>query len=312
MTIHSCRVCGHDVDHAEYAAREMMFGTRDVFPYFLCGDCGTLQIAEVPDDIARYYGEGYYSFNTVERTPLKKWLIDSRDQHNLRARRGVAGFVVSMLKPDPTTELIGDLIRNKSSHVLDVGCGSGELLDRMANAGYTRLAGVDPFIAADLRTATGVPVSKKFIHEVTDTYDVVMFNHSLEHVDDPIASLTEARRVLRPGGRVIVRIPTVSCEAWERYGTDWVQLDAPRHFVLLSRDGVARAASAAGLRLTRTIDDSGEFQFTGSELYRRDIPLSDPQRNTTFGKMAILRYRMKARALNRQHRGDQAAFILEV
>ncbi len=312
MKTNLCRICGDDDYHKEYMAREMMFGTRDTFLYFQCGNCGTLQISKIPKEISCYYGSDYYSFNTVRRTPLKKWLIDSRDQYNLRARRSFVGFIVSMLKPDSTSEIIGSLVQDKSSHILDVGCGSGELLDRMANAGYSNLVGVDPFIAADIRTTTGVSVSKKFIHEVKDTYDIVMFNHSLEHVDDPIASLAEAQRVLRPGGRVIVRIPTVSCEAWDRYGTDWVQLDAPRHFVLLSRDGVARAASAAGLRLTNTIDDSGEFQFTGSELYRRNIPLSDPRRNTTFGKMAILRYRGKARLLNRQHRGDQAAFILEV
>ncbi len=39
----------------------MMFGTRESFTYQLCTACGSLQISDIPDDLSRYYPQGYYA-----------------------------------------------------------------------------------------------------------------------------------------------------------------------------------------------------------------------------------------------------------
>jgi 2-polyprenyl-3-methyl-5-hydroxy-6-metoxy-1,4-benzoquinol methylase len=72
---------------------------------------------------------------------------------------------------------------------LDVGCGGGALLDRLARVGFNKLSGADPFIAADAETPLGVPLMKRYLSEVTGEFDLIMFNHSLEHVPDPVATL---------------------------------------------------------------------------------------------------------------------------
>ena len=40
-----------------------------------------------------------------------------------------------------------------------------------------------------------------------ETFDIVICNHMLEHVDDPVAALRELRRVLKPGARLICQTP---------------------------------------------------------------------------------------------------------
>jgi hypothetical protein len=62
----------------------------------------------------------------------------------------------------------------------------------------------------------------------------------------------------------------------------------------------------AGLTLEAVEFDSTELQFTGSELYRRDRPLTSG--TTSFSRAEIRRFRARARALNAEGRGDQAAF----
>lgn len=54
-----CRICASAAIRVFYA-REMMFGTREVFQYFECTDCGCVQILSYPDDIARQYPKEYY------------------------------------------------------------------------------------------------------------------------------------------------------------------------------------------------------------------------------------------------------------
>jgi len=50
----ACRICGADEVSERITAREMMFGTREAFEYFPCGSCGTLQVADIPEDLGRF------------------------------------------------------------------------------------------------------------------------------------------------------------------------------------------------------------------------------------------------------------------
>ena len=86
-----CRVCGTTGAHRRYVAREMMFGTREEFTYFLCSDCGCLQIATLPADLSKYYPDTYYSFHGDNERPRYK--TRSRPRAYLeRLRAGYALF----------------------------------------------------------------------------------------------------------------------------------------------------------------------------------------------------------------------------
>lgn len=86
--------------------------------------------------------------------------------------------------------------------------------------------------------------------------------------------------------------------------------------VLLTLDGVSSLAEAAELRITNSYCDSSAFQFWGSELYERDIPLIDPRapgHNGSTGMFSAEQMQMwsrEAQELNTQMRGDQAVFVL--
>jgi hypothetical protein len=145
-----------------------------------------------------------------------------------------------------------------------------------------------------------------------------MFHHSFEHLADPLETLKTATGLLAADGTIVVRIPVVSSYAWEGYGVAWVQLDAPRHVFLHSRKSMGRLAGAAGLRVERVVDDSTEFQFLGSELYLRDIPLTSEggARNldaggSIFSPEEVEQFRRLTEELNAKGRGDQSAFYLK-
>jgi hypothetical protein len=143
-----------------------------------------------------------------------------------------------------------------------------------------------------------------------------MLHHSLEHMPAPLSTLERVRGLLAPNGVCVVRVPVVSSEAWDRYGVNWVQLDAPRHLMLPSRDGMRRLAARAGLRVDRAADDSTAFQFWGSEQYVRGIPLTSARSRATsrraspFSRGDLRRFALEAERLNAEGRGDQGVFYL--
>ena len=298
-----CRVCGSTSLKRSLRAREMMFGTREEFAYDECADCGSLQIATIPDDatIASAYPSDYYSFGASPRSSgYRRGILRRLSDHLVyspmpRLRRSI---------PTPV-EILRDAGVKKNASVIDVGCGSGSFLDRLKRIGFTSLRGVDPFLQADGVTEAGVPLIKGSLREAPGAFDVIMFNHSFEHVPSPAYTLREAREKLNSGGLCIVRIPTPSSEAFARYGASWAQIDAPRHMTLISRAGMSKLAAAAGFDLRATIDDQRPWSLIASESYANGVPMKDL--NTQQAPAALTRLSALANAAGR---GDQAAFIL--
>ncbi|WP_254848344.1 class I SAM-dependent methyltransferase [Mycobacterium sp. SP-6446] len=313
-----CRLCGSTGPHRTLAVREMMYGTQARFEYYFCTACETLQIVDVleGEELMRHYPRNYHSYNEPR---ILGWLITRHDRYKLHTGGRLVGPLLTRRLPDGILRLLlgGDVIGmlarlplGRDARILDVGCGSGLLLDRLARAGFTNLSGADPFIAADRETPRGVPLMKSDLSDVTGEFDLIMFNHSLEHVPDPIAMLEVAREKLAAGGICLARVPTTSSEAWTTYGADWVQIDAPRHFVIPSRQAMALAAEKAGLRVEQTFDDSNLGQFMGSEAYRRGVAVTDPKILRMFGARQLWEWEKRAARLNRQGRGDQKGFVL--
>lgn len=319
-----CRICGNAGGNRPHAPREMMFGTRERFDYLECGACGCLQIVEVPDDLGRHYPPDYYSFGAGGGGGGSAGGT-TRALHGLRNRaavtgRGGLGRLLLLLKPAPILASLRPCGVGAESRILDVGSGAGALVRELRRAGFSGALGIDPYLEEDVpgrAREDGPLVVRRGLDEMEPAWDLVMFHHSFEHVVEPLGALRTVARLLAPGGTCLIRMPNAGSEAWRRYGTDWVQLDAPRHLHVHTPESLEIAAAAAGLRVRRVIHDSTDFQFWGSEQYRRDIPLFAPESHavdpsaSAFTKREIRRFRREAARLNARGLGDQAAFYLE-
>ncbi|TAN40746.1 MAG: class I SAM-dependent methyltransferase [Nitrospirae bacterium] len=320
----TCRICSNEKDNRGYSVREMYFGTREEFTYFQCASCGCLQITTIPGDMARYYPQGYYSHMTIDETSpvarLKGMLRRIRNR-SILFDNGVLGRIIRRMRPaDFPLELLKRTGPLKDMSILDVGCGSGMFLYQLKEAGIDKVLGVDPFIEHDIEYRSGLRIIKSSLMELQSSgqrFDLVMFNHSFEHMPDPGTVMKAAAGLLTEKGTVLIRIPTVDSYAWEHYRENWVQLDAPRHLFLHSRASLGILATQAGLSVTEVVYDSETLQFWGSEQYLRDIPL-DSDRSvkhgpgcSVFSREQLSGFAQEALKLNEEERGDQAAFFLK-
>ena len=96
--------------------------------------------------------------------------------------------------------------------VLDVGCGTGALLNRLARA-YpdAHLAGLEPvpemLAGARRRLPASVALEAGWAEHLpfdAARFDVIVSSSAFHHVHDPEAALSEMRRVLKPNGRLVI------------------------------------------------------------------------------------------------------------
>jgi SAM-dependent methyltransferase len=315
-----------------HAAREMLFGSRDEFEYLECARCGCLQLI-APPDLAKYYPKNYYSYlvaqPTIETTngggfkQLKKRFITNQITSHyfngntrlgkwLEGRSSLAGDYVNW--PWLTRNRL-DLKLNLRSRVLDVGCGSGQLLQDLRALGFSNLLGADPFIEEDIRYDEGLSIVKKSVAELDEQFDFIMLNHSFEHMPQPLEVLNKLRGLLKTEKYLLIRIP-IQGFAWRKYGVNWVGLDAPRHLFIHTLKSFRLLAEQAGFQIADVIFDSSEFQFWASEQYVEDIPLNDPKsflldpEGSIFSPQQIEAFKAQAVKLNEDHDGDQVCLYL--
>jgi len=311
-----CRVCNSAGPFETYRAREMMFARGESFDYRLCSACGCLQIADIPADLSRYYGDGYYSF-CERRGPsgLTGAMVRARNRH-LSGRFDPLGAVISRLRPFEALASLRPLKLPRDARIVDVGCGGGELLLALQSAGFSQLLGVDPLLPGNLDLGAGLQLRRAELSSIDAAFDVVMFHHSLEHIADQRAALQSAHALLNGGGTCLVRIPTVSSYAWRHYGVDWSGLDAPRHLYLHSTESIRRLAAVCGFEVQGLMYDSTGFQCWGSEQYRRNIALM-PEGTKAFAPAPgvftareLRAFERRATQLNRERDGDQIVVYL--
>jgi SAM-dependent methyltransferase len=313
-----CRACeAPTADATRYDIEESMFGLGEHFRYRECAVCRSLSIETVPEDLARHYPPHYYSLHDVSTdSRFTRWVKRHRDRAAV-GRFDPVGKMVLRRYPSEALEALRLLALCSDARILDVGCGSGTMLRQLRAIGFTKLYGTDPFLPRDI-VEQYLTIRCAPLAAIDGTYDVITFNHVLEHLADPVTSLNAAADRLARGGSIVVRVPLAGCRAWDMYGVHWIQLDPPRHLVLPSRTGMERLARRAGLAVTRVVFDSTAYQFWGSEQMRAGITLFAPKswrvsRDTaavvTPSRMRA--WRRQATAWNRIGIGDQAAFVLE-
>jgi 2-polyprenyl-3-methyl-5-hydroxy-6-metoxy-1,4-benzoquinol methylase len=183
--------------------------------YLRCNSCGLAYLEQTPSDSEL---EVFYN---------KSFQVDRESQGKKIDRE--------------SGSLLGTLRRflPEKGRLLEIGCSYGHFLRRARQNGW-EVQGVEISRAAVdwARGEFGLPVCAGTLEEVSSAlgmqYDVVVMLHVLEHDPEPARLIYQVKRLLLPGGILVIKTPNSSSWIADVCGRTWEWLTPPAHIYLFS------------------------------------------------------------------------------
>jgi SAM-dependent methyltransferase len=195
-----------------------------------CRECGLVYLSPRPHyrDIIKLYPESYDQHN-ISRYLWVRRLKQLRQFYRVR----------SLKKHLP-----------EKGRLLEIGCGSGDLLIELARLGYIT-SGLD-FSSVAVETARqtyGLDVTCGIIEDVDfqeGSFDAILMFHVIEHLTNPLSAMKQLRFWLKPGGALILGTPDVSAVSAKVLRECWQGYDFPRHMLVFEEKTINHIAKQAG------------------------------------------------------------------
>ena len=238
----ACDLCGEQTARPCLTPATGIPGLQTTFSIVQCAACGLLYTCPRPAQACM--PRLYSSYYTTQADPLP---VSARQTSSLRQR-------LRPLWHRYCGQYLTEVIGKARGAVLEIGCGTGDLLEELAARGC-RVHGVDinPVSVRACRQK-GLPATVGELDDLVfpaDSFDTVILWHVVEHLPSPRAALEKIRRLLRPGGRLFLYCPNAGSYLASLFGACWYAWQLPFHFYHFTPATMRRLAQQAGFSVVR-------------------------------------------------------------
>jgi 2-polyprenyl-3-methyl-5-hydroxy-6-metoxy-1,4-benzoquinol methylase len=228
-----CDLCGSQSARELYTASDRLRNSDMLFSISMCDGCGVLRtLPEMSErELSRYYPNDYWGDRDP---PSLEWIKSSqREKTGFLRKCGLRG-----------------------GRILDVGCGAGLFLRALDGQSWERFGienGPNASALASRELGAGHIFNSTLLEArlVSGRFDAITFWSALEHLNHPRSNLLEAKRLIKPGGTIIVQVPNAASYQAHLFGKDWFALDAPRHRYHFSLAMLESLLADAGFKVYR-------------------------------------------------------------
>lgn len=225
---------------------------KDGYPLYQCPECGLV-----------------FLYPMLEDTYLKEEVYSAKSGYQGH-RKGDLELLPPTNRFDEVFRYLGENVKDKK--ILDVGTSNGEFLYLLRKKGANTYGVEINTKTANAGLRAGLNIFVGFLEDAKfqDNYfDIIHLGDILEHVTNPRKLLTECRRILKPGGIVIIRTLNIDC-LWARvtlrlyylFGIPWSAVTPPHHLHFFSWDNMNQLLNQCGYKL-----DYHQFQLPPTLMY---------------------------------------------
>lgn len=194
----------------------------------------------------------------------------------------------------------------KKGRVLDIGCSIGTMLQIFEENGW-QVWGVEPSKSAQSATAKGYRVIRNYFEKADlprHYFDLIILNHTLEHMDNPTGVLQKVNILLKKKGIVFVDVPNAGGLSARVLGKYWPFLSPEEHKHQFTRKNLEKVFKETGFKILHFESRSGIFEHASPllELWQALISL----KKRFFTDLVMLPYSLIITLLNS---GDSMSLI---
>lgn len=267
-----CNTTGHVLHHD---LRDYLFGVTGQWHLKRCDNpaCGLVWLDPMP--LAEELHKAYHSYYTHHAdTDHDVSFMQKLDRalyrrcNRLLARlSGLATQQADSQNLFIPTETQGTL--------LDIGCGNGRFLKRMADQGWS-------VVGTDFDNDAVAYVKKTYQFEAyagdlldlplsPERFDMITLQHVIEHVPDPVKLLNHCKTLLKPQGKIILVTPNIQSWGHHYYQQHWRGLEPPRHVYLYAPKTLEALTQQVGLKTCdlRTTATGAEYILKHSRIIEK-------------------------------------------
>lgn len=243
-----CPLCETTDIRQIYVARDRHYGIQGQHRVVRCASCALIFLNPMYSDerLASFYPGDYYAYQEQAKNSPRR-----------EALKSLLGYKTGT--KDPSFESPGTM--------LDLGCGSGWLLEKMGSRGWTALGVEISDHAAKLGRAKGLDIFCGTLQEAnfpSEHFDYVRSNHSFEHISCPHETLEEIYRILKPHGKLLIGVPNTKSVSAFVFRQHWWYLTVPVHVFNYSTENLRRLLTQHNFRIERVCLNSDYHGLVGS------------------------------------------------
>lgn len=260
----NCNLCGNNDTERLYEVPECTDQSSEVYSLVRCKNCGLVYVNPRPIDelLHKYYPqESYYAYqkreesNTSFKDKLKNYLLEWGGGYRINSGDSNFSWKVILsksIRKCTSFFLIGIVPWKKDAKLLDVGCGNGDFLMWHKNHGWD-VYGVEINREASLICSEkGLKVFNGSLEHARFTdnfFDVVTLVQVLEHLTDPLNTIKEIVRIMKPGGLLLIGVPNFGCFDRKIFKENWIPLEVPRHLYHFELNPLIKLLMHQGLNI---------------------------------------------------------------
>ena len=245
-------------DELVVKGKDLLHNLPGIFSVVRCTSCGLMRTNPRPsqETIGFYYPDNYGPYLGTE---IKKNF--SPDVKLSLIKKIIKKLIDFKTKPLPYLS---------PRRMLEVGCGAGAFLHKMAAKGW-EVSGIElSKKAAEAASNHGYNIYKGALETApapSQPCDLIVGWMVLEHLHDPIQGLKKLFHWARPGGYLVLSVPNAGALEFNLFKKRWYALQLPNHLYHFTPKTLRKTINASGWQAERIIHQRVLSNFVASTGY---------------------------------------------